>query len=128
MRSVGGELPLLGKGGVEPGERGIKSDSELSEFTVDVRDVDALRQMTGGNPAGSSADGFDGTDGVGGNPPAAAESEGKHSGPRAGENQSKTSERREFGGDGTAHQDTAAFAIEIISFAVNSFWPKTPAS
>ena len=44
-----GELFLLRKGGFEPGESGIQNGGELAEFTFGLGDVDALRQIAGGN-------------------------------------------------------------------------------
>ena len=49
MRGVGGELFLLRKRGVEPGEGGIQNGGELAEFAFRLGDVDALRQIAGGN-------------------------------------------------------------------------------
>ena len=49
VRGVGGELLLLGKRGFQPGEGGIQNGGEPAEFAFGLGDVDALRQIAGGN-------------------------------------------------------------------------------
>ena len=56
VRGIGGELFLLRKRGFEPGEGGIQNGGQLAEFAFGLGDVDALRQIAGGNFHGGRAD------------------------------------------------------------------------
>ena len=56
MRRVGGKLFLLRKRRFQPRESGIQNGRELAQFTFRLGDVDALRQIAGGNFCGRGAD------------------------------------------------------------------------
>ena len=56
VRGVGRELFLLRERGVEARERGIQDGGELAEFAFGLGDVDALRQIAGGNFRGGGTD------------------------------------------------------------------------
>ena len=49
VRGVGGELFLLRERGFQPREGGIQNRGKLAEFAFRLGDVDALRQIAGGN-------------------------------------------------------------------------------
>ena len=75
VRGVGGELFLLRERGFQPREGGIQNGGELAEFAFGLGDVDALRQISGGNFHGGGADVFDGAQRARNKPKAARESE-----------------------------------------------------
>ena len=73
MGGVGGELSLLGEGGLEPGEGGVQDGGEPAEFVVGIGEIDAFGEVAGGDAAGGGADGVDGLERAAGEGPAAAE-------------------------------------------------------
>ena len=67
VAGIGGELLLLGKGGFEAREGGIKDGGKLAEFAFGFCGVDALREVARRNLHGGGTDFLDGPQGAGSN-------------------------------------------------------------
>lgn len=96
---VGGELFLALEAIVEAFEGLVEDAAELVEFAVGAVGVDAFLKVAFGDMGGGATDGFDGTDGATGEPPATDEAEGPDAETESADGPGEAIHLNEFGGD-----------------------------